>query len=197
MPNALTNPCELIIEPPCPVPLHPGGATEQAFDWETNFGSRAVLYQLAANSVGLINLSSRLFELSRHAQPAGVYLPIVREDQFLTGSSRFIGIPRDTSSRVALRVYDPRRSLFNDLHIELIAPGGAIIAETVLVPIVPLSSHEPGFAAIYDLTTTFQQLVSVQRFDVRLTPVRPGMEYWALVSVTDWDTQQVLLITAN
>jgi hypothetical protein len=196
-PFALSSPCEVMIpEGPCPpVPLHQSGVTEQAFHWETRYTARSLIFQLPLALADRITLSSRLFELSRHAQPAGVDLPLVREDQFFIGSSRFIAIPRDGSSRVALRVYDPRRTLFNDIHVELITPDGTVIGETTLYPSIT-SAHEPATAAIYDLAAAFPSLASVERFDVRVTPV-PGMEYWALVSVTDWDTQQVLLITAN
>lgn len=182
--------------PPCPA-FHPAGVTEKAFEFETTSRLGAVLFHLPPDSVGKIDLSSRLFELSRHAQPAGVYLPVVREDRFYTGPVRFVGIPLSAASRVALRVYDPRRHPSSQVRVELIDSNGPLIAQTVLTLLDSYTKWEPGYGSILDLAASFPQLRNVERFDIRVTPLTPGMEFWGLVSVTDWDTQQVVLITAD
>jgi hypothetical protein len=189
---------DVIVEgiPPCPA-FHPPGTTEQAFNFETRSRLGAVLFHLPPDSVGSIDLSSRLFELSRHAQPAGVYMPVVREDRFYSSPVRFIGVPASSASRVALRVYDPRRHAAAQVRVELINTNGSPIADTVLTLQDSYTKWEPGVGSIFDLAAMFPQLRNVDRFDIRVTPLSPVMDYWALVSVTDWDTQQVVLITAD
>jgi hypothetical protein len=124
-------------------------------------------------------------------------MPIVREDRFFTAPVRFIGIPASAASRVALRIYDPRRHPASQVRVELIHTNGSPIADTVLTLQDSSTKWEPGVGSILDLAASFPQLRNVDRFDIRVTPLTPGMEYWGLVSVTDWDTQQVILITAD
>ena len=143
------------------------------------------------------NFSSRLFELSRHAQPAGVHIPVVRDGEFYKQPARFIGISGSAASRVALRVYDPDAySHDRAVRVDMIDSHGATIGSTTL-PLQHGNVWQPGYAAIYDLAAAFPQLANVDRYDVRITPLTPGMEYWAMVSVTDIESQQVLLITAD
>ena len=146
---------------------------------------------------GGVTLSGRLFELTRHTQPAGVHVPVVREGEFFTRPSRFVGIPRDDSSRVAIRVYDPQRRPGGVVRLELFGPDNVLIDGMVMPLLYTVSDTEPGYAAILDLTATFPRLNAADRFDIQITPLTTGMEYWALASVTDRDTQQVLFITAD
>ena len=53
----------------------------------------------------------------------------------------------------------------------------------------------PGFGFMPDLLAVFPQLAMVDRYDVIVTPVEDHLDYWAFVSVTDNDTQQVFTIT--
>lgn len=69
---------------------------------------------------------------------------------------------------------------------------------TTIVPLRTTNSPvEPGYAAIYDLTSVFPQLTTVDRYDAIVSPASPGTEFWALASVTDNETQQVLLVQAE
>ena len=109
---------------------------------------------------------------------------------------RFIGISGSAANRVALRVYDRTRTSVTARPVDLIDIHGATIGSTTL-RLQYRGVYEPGYAAIYDLAAAFPQLANVDRYVVRVTPLSPGLEYWAMVSVTDIDTQQVLLITAD
>ena len=181
------------------VHFHPPGSTEKATSYETidNGGFSMFLFSLYPWQSGVV-VTSRLYELSRHAQPAGVEIPVVREDQFFTKASRFIGIPRSSAFRVALRVYNPMRANLSTVRVELFDSSGQTLGLSAL-PLVPqtIGSISPGYAAILDLGNAFPQLNTVDRFDIRVTPVHDGMTYWAFVSVTDQDTQTVLLVTAD
>jgi hypothetical protein len=183
------------VSPPCGgQPLHAPGATEQADYGETFSTNGALVFDLPVGA--RIVLSSRLFELSRHAQPAGVEMPIVREDQFFTGASRFIGVPGSLGYRVALRVYNARRNAPpSAVRVEFLASDTEPVANLTMTISGSTGPSEPGYGAIYDLRSAVPGLAAKQRYDLRLTPLTAGLTYWALVSVTDQDTQQVLLIT--
>ena len=143
------------------------------------------------------NFSCRLFELSRHTQPAGVHVPVLRDGEFHKQPSWFIGISGSAASRIALRVYDPDAYKRDGaVRVDMIDSHGAMIGGTIL-RLQYGGVWQPGYAAIYDLSAAFPQLANVERYDVRVTPLTPGMEYWAMVSVTDIESQQVLLITAD
>jgi hypothetical protein len=190
---------------PCsgsPCLTHPPGTTEHAFPAETASSIGPIMLSVGTSMLADFHFSSRLVELSRRAQPAGVHMPVVREDHLFTQSVLFLGI-NGSSNRVAIRVYDPRRRRGSQVKIEVIDANGSLKADTVLTlhytdpppPLIP--AREPGYIAIHDLAATLPQLASVPRYDIRVTPLTANMEFWALVSVTDIETQHVLLVTAH
>ena len=177
------------------------GATEQPSKGVLSLSSSGALLLYLnfqqGEDPGQFNFSCSLFELSRHTQAAGVHIPVVRDGGFYKQPSRFIGISGNAANRVALRVYDPDASKRDGaVRVDLIDIHGATIGSTTL-HLQYRSVYEPGYAAVYDLAAAFPQLANVDRYDVRVTPLSPGLEYWAMVSVTDIETQQVLLITAD
>lgn len=202
--NAMSQPMNLVspqilFDPPLEFPVHVAGVTEKAFAAETLDGApiySALLFRVAARDAQPV-LMSRLYELSRHAQPAGVEVPVIREDQFFTKASRFIAIPNSVTDRVALRVYDPLRRGDAAARVELLDEKNTVLATTTL-QLVPQTadSISPGYAAILDVASAFPQLAGIDRFDIRITPLIENMEYWAFVSVTDQDTQTVMPVTA-
>ncbi len=195
------NPSGLTILPcgnlgPCELPSHAPGVTEKAFPHETNSLRGPLVYDPPKDFATTLVLSSRLFELSRHTQPAGVYMPVIREDRFFNGPVRFIAVDGSSANRVALRIYDPRRRPGTSVHVEVLDPSNKVVANaTIPLEYVPIPI-EPGYAFV-DLRSRFPEIEALPRYDVRLTPTTQGTEYWALVSVTDVQTQQVILITAD
>ena len=189
--------------PPCALELHNPGTTELAFRVETGQSSGSLVFDIPMTVPDNIvvapelTFSSRLFELSRGTQPAGVEIPVVREDRFLTAATRFIGIPGDSAFRAALRVYDPRRSGSATVRVELFAPDGTRRGEATLSLAGNTNPFSPGSATVTDLRSLFPQATELARYDLLLTPLTAGLEYWAMTSVTDNTTQQVFLITPN
>lgn len=173
---------------------------------ENNQMEGGALFSLHPNQAAGIQLSSRLLEISRRAQPNGIEIPIIREDQFFKGTSTYLGIPSGPAVRARLRVYDPRHQPGSTVRVEVLDVDGKLIAETTLSPgndparvilfprvILPY----PAFALIGDLATAFPAVGSLDRYHIRITPLTPGMEYWAFVAVTDVETQHLLLITSQ
>lgn len=188
---------------PCPYAL-PSGSLVQWGGIESHHNDGGALLQIPPAFAPNLHLSARLLEVSRNAQPTGVDIPIIREDQFFRRATSYLGIPSSSAVRSALRVYDPRQRHGSAVRADFLAPDGAVLATTILRPgddpilgtgEIPLYYPYPGFAAIYSITDTFPQLRSYERFHIRLTPLDPTTEYWAFVSVTHNETQHVLLIT--
>lgn len=163
---------------------------------------------MAAADADKVTFSNRVFEMTKNARPLGVQIPVVREDQFLSRPSSFLGIPGGHDVRVALRIYDPR--VETQLHtpvtpvrvdvIEVVGPAGSqqenIVASFTLTtePVQRVATRRPGFAALYDLAAALPVIKTLQRFHVRLTPLLNN-EYWAMVSVTDNVTHEFVVIT--
>jgi hypothetical protein len=187
--------CGTLI-PPNGCPPHAAGITERAFDGEVVGFGTALVYDIPAGAARGLKLSSRLYE-SHGGQPVGVDIPVVREDKYFTSSARFVGVPSSSRTRVALRLYDPRRVPGLTVRVELLDTHDSLIAATVVSLTYQSFGEygEPGFAAVFDLAASFPQLLAYDRFDVRVTSLRPRSEYWALVSVTDNESQQVVLVT--
>ena len=183
------------------VPFHSPGVTEKAFPYETGEDSPGVLnaftFDVSPANAGVV-VKSRLYEISKHAQPAGVEIPVVPEDAFFTEASRFIAVPNNVGLRVALRIYDPMHTAGSAARVEIFDENGTALASTVL-PLIPqtIDAISPGYAAILDIGSAFPQLSGVDRFDIEVTPLTAGMRYWAFASVTDQSTQTVLLVTAE
>jgi hypothetical protein len=55
----------------------------------------------------------------------------------------------------------------------------------------------PGFDAILDVPVAFPAIGALERVTLRVTCTDADAEFWAVVSVTDNDTQTVSIITAQ
>jgi hypothetical protein len=161
---------------------------------------RGILLQPLAPAGAALTFSSRLSEISRHAQPQGFQIPVVREEQFLTKPSLYLRIPSNPAVRTSIRVYDPRRA-GTGVHIDVLDDTGRVVHEmTVSLPFpdtVPADVLQPGFAILNDFASTVPGLPQSSTYQLRITPIPAGREYWAMVSVTDNDTQHVLIITSQ
>jgi hypothetical protein len=170
----------------------------------------AALVSIPRQDIDGLSLNARLFELSRRSQPQGVEVPIVRERDLLVAPVHLLGIPLAEGSRAAVRIFDPFPSRFRpSFRVEVVAEeGGAVLASAVLE-----TAHDPGlaglpgpfprawtpaFAMIPDLRLEFPQLLAEDRVHIRISPEGPFSVpplYWTMASVTDNETQHVLLVT--
>lgn len=160
---------------------------------------RGVLLNPSVSEAAHLTFSARILELTRHAQPQGFQLPVIREGAFLTDPALFIGIPASGGVRAALRVYDPRRAAGASFIVDALDSAGKVLGTTVLTTTVSEAAAGeaivPGFAMITDVAQYFGLPSSTDFYELRVRPLNTGIEYWGMVSVTDNDTQQVLIIT--
>lgn len=181
-------------------PAYPTGYLGQFFV-DSNLRTGGALAWVTAEKENYVHLAVRLLEVTRRAQPTGVNLPIVREGEFLTEPTTLLGIAAGPEIRSTLRVYDPRAARNGRVLVQILDDEANVIATRELTLDYPgyeenpAHPWKPGSTSITDLTTSFPELTGLTLFHVRIIPLTAGMEYWAFVSITDNESQHVLLVT--
>ncbi len=141
--------------------------------------------------------NSRIREVSRQPQSTGTEIPVVREHDFRRASVRLLNVPYDGHSRATLRIWalgDPGGLCFLDASSQ----------SAYWLPIlssVPLqrSKADALWFGSADITATLQQTKAGETASIRVTPLSadPDIALWAMISVTNNDTQQVTIVSSN
>ena len=148
---------------------------------------------------GAKNLSTglRLHETSRSTTDAGTEVPIVHESELLTTSAHLHGVPRAANFRVLLRIYELG---VDDAHFHVSiseeTPGVATappLSEFELRATAPETGTFRTHPAYVESALTPSAASTTLRIDI--DPLTTGSRYWALVSITNNDTQRVTLVT--
>lgn len=148
-------------------------------------------------------LNLRVRDLSRTAETWGTEVPVVREQEWRTGSIVLAPLPVDPLFRLTLRVYDydsipgnrvavrvyaddeaePRATLLKTFQIE---PG---TLTTALLP------RAPGYIQFDPLAEAGSAMADAETMWIRVEPVSPGLKFWAFASVTNNPTGHVTTVT--
>jgi len=127
----------------------------------------------------------RVFDVSRNAETFGTEIPIVREREF-SASARiaFPGVPIDPRFRTTLRIY-------------ALAPTTVRVTvgtQTFNINVVAGKNiYEPAYAAFTDFPNNGNGAINVTIDPPTLTlsPISFGPPIWALLTITNNDTQQI------
>jgi hypothetical protein len=136
-----------------------------------------------------LRLSLVTRDVSREAEGFGTQIPVVRESDTFRGSIPFPSVPAGPRFRQKLRVYDFDGQLGHSVVVSVYKDG--LIAQRTLTM---ASSDEgayptdPGFAQL-DLDA-MPELAGQDAVNVIVRPAQEG-RYWAFISVTNNETQQV------
>lgn len=176
------------------------------------------MLNVPADEAKNLTFSNRIFETTQRTQPRGIDIPVVREGNFFAGPQTFLGVPAGAGVRASIRVYDPWIHIFDPLFfipptfrpgpmlegVEVrVMDGLETLGSVILRPAVfnrtirPVDFHKPGFAAIYDLATIAPGVADRVNVHIRVRPIPAGAQYYAMVAVTDNETQTVSIITAQ
>ncbi len=150
-----------------------------------------------------VRFNMRVYDLARTTETAGAEVPIVREDEFTTGTISLLGIPSAPQYRHTLRVYEAdaregARVLIRIWVNDETAPRLAVVRTLEVSPIntqvtpALLPSH-PGY-----LQLDLRQLLNLPGRDllrIEIEPLDPGMRIWSFVSITNNDTHHVTTVT--
>lgn len=159
-----------------------------------------ILY-VSRESAANLTLNLRLNEQSRNETDAGVEIPVIREDRFLTGITNVHNIPYGQGVRVMLRIYELALDSADfrvRTWLEFPGPGPRrLISETTLTATSPENGPfrlHPAYTELSSFPPPVPAPAGVPlRMDVQ--PLTPGSHFWAFVSITNNATEHVTLIT--
>ena len=71
-----------------------------------------------------------------------------------------------------------------------------LLAETTVTLVLQGNPDSvPGYAQFVDLVAVFPQLAASETIRVEITPISPGLRFWAFAAITNNETQHVTTIT--
>lgn len=142
-----------------------------------------------------LSFDLRVRDISRSAIAAGTEIPVVRDSDLRTTTLHLLNIPVDARFRVALRLFEVNLDQADFAVRVFDQMSNALLRETTLHTATPPQGHPrftPGFAELDDLLSA---AASSGALRVEIEPQTPGAAFWAYVSITNNDSQQITLVT--
>lgn len=168
----------------------------------TNPASQGGYLYVGRSAADEVALQFRVRDVSRDTTSLGTEVPLVRQDEFRDSAVSLLGVPLMPPFRTHLRVYgfDPvldagevRVAVLAsdtdeliDEHILRLSPGGSASSIHGLAP-------HPAYGEITKLVKAGDELPRTGR--IRITPMTPGLRFWAFVAAIHNETQHLTLIT--
>jgi hypothetical protein len=148
-----------------------------------------------------LSMQLRVRDTSRVAEGFGTEVPVVPQEEF-GATQHLIDVPTDDRYRATLRVYGERRSDF--VRVAVFTPTGILPIEERLIPLQPAIMagefmRHPAYVQLDPLTPVVRA-AGAQQVIVRVeSPIlfrgNDERAIWALLSITNNDTQQVTTVT--
>jgi IPT/TIG domain len=155
-----------------------------------------------------LRLNLRIYDDSRRQTTWGTEVPVVRERDLRTTAIEIFPVPLDPLFRQALRIYDPFRLGDGEVEVRFyIAGDGKLVATrratlAVFERTMPydgaVDQSFPGLAELNNLMLDVPELAAVsstEELRIEVVPLTPRLRFWAMVSLTNNDTQHVTLLT--
>lgn len=192
--------CNLAI---CPIVPTVPARTDVGIPLDRRDIPAAFLY-VERTAIEDVSATLHVRDLTRQELSHGTELPIIRERELLTGHATLLAVPTDPRFRLTLRVYDVDKKE-TDVRVRVLpmrTPPRPFVADA-RVPFIRrhdldterYATH-PGFASV-DLHNMFPEIVGQGLVRVEVIPDSPDTRFWAFISITNNDTQQVTTITPN
>jgi hypothetical protein len=142
-----------------------------------------------------LRFNLRIRDISRETQTWGTEIPVVREDEFYTGSLTLMNVPTGTRFRQTLRIYavSPTPAVVR-MRVVPLQSVNAIADEDVELAAGDSLGMVPAYLQI-SLSERFPNLAASQPVRIELQAAKPDLELWAFVTVTNNDTQEVTTAT--
>lgn len=169
-------------------------------------GNLAVILHVEKGKAADVPMELRLYEISEGVGESGVEVPIVRDGDLFDRTLWLLNIPNRQDTRTHLRIYyvysdtgdgDVKVRIYPDDDTEPVFDEVVSRFGNPTVPLVPLPDDLCVFGPEYqilDLTGIAPNADSVR---VQIDPLSSGLRFWALVSVTNNETQHVTLVSPN
>lgn len=193
---------------PClqPEPLLPGESRE-IFPDTTAFGvefkPNRLLYlrrELSSN----VQFELRVQDSSRALDTWGTEIPVVRESDQITGSAVFLAVPINERFRESLRIYSAIREASTcevvDIRVFEMESGATLVTFPATLTDEAGTGCEvpslfPNSAEIHNLQDRLRGEAHFGLVGIVVTPRTTGLPFWAVVTVTNDETQHVTVIT--
>ena len=185
------------IVAPCLQPIEANRTLKLEYASSSPFPHGRIMYVPRQAGAGL-QFGLRVHDLTRQADSHGVEIPVVRERDLRGESFSLLDIPGDPQYRSRLRVYS------------LEAPTGAVtvrlitmakspnveVAQSMLFIDAPAAGDVPAYGEI-DLDPIIRGAAQPGPYRVQIDPpfLTPSPSYWAFVSITNNQTQNVTIVT--
>ena len=199
-------PPELVCPPVFPLTLgiDPGRSLHNPRDFfRTTRSNPSLLLYVSKNGAEEVSMSLRVADTSRNALNGGTELPVIRRDELLTRTAQLLNVPLDNRTfRLLLRLYDVTYSEAEfavRIHPASEEPVQAVYGTTITAKTPRLGSFR-GEAAYAELDITHllhTRLGWPEIARIEVQPLTPGSRYWAVVSLTNNETQLVTLVTPH
>lgn len=163
-------------------------------------GNPGRLVYVARNGAANVSFSLRFADVSRAPLDAGVELPIIREKELLDATSQLFNVPLGPSFRVLLRVYEINYSA-SRFRVTVYPQSETDEPPVHSLELTATSSREGTFRpkpsyVQFDITRLLDEAKAwPETARIEITPLTPGSNYWAFVSLTNNETQTVTLVT--
>lgn len=208
----------LVLRPGCAVCDYPalyGHETHRPImQYENGAGDSPGLFFYPELPYGAqVQYNLRIRDLSRQASTWGTEIPVVRARDTFTGPLNLLDIPADDRFRQAIRVYDfdarPSAQVLMKVYripFSPAIPTTTPLVETTLTLTEPPNNTlyantvnelkiRPGYAQIGWLLQAFPQITPGEPLRIELTPITPGLRFWAFAAITNNETQHITTIT--
>lgn len=151
-----------------------------------------------------VELSVRLYDRSR-GDVWGTEMPVVREREFRTSETHLLSVPIDPRFRQTLRIYDPDARGDGEVRVRFfittsaspiferrlpleVPPGNSVREVAIGLPV------QPGYSELNNFAELIQH-APIVNLRIEITPLTPGLRFWAFVALTNNETQQVMTLT--
>jgi hypothetical protein len=186
---------------PCPAPPFAANAWDE-FHHGASYPSGLILW-LPRNQVNDIDFSLHVRDITRAGENLGTEIPVIREEELISGDVHLLNIPVADNFRYTLRVYDLGFKTSRRVFVSAVSPTNETVGsitlelqaadEACLGGPVGCTPNLPRYAVIQDFLTA--SATDLEKIRLVIHPESPEMRIWAFVSVTNNSTSQITTIT--
>jgi hypothetical protein len=149
-----------------------------------------------------LDLTLHIRDLSRQAESFGTEIPIVREKDLPRSPVTLLGVPVNDRGRVMLRIYDIAAVDGTPVVVRFRLDDGTqyggdwhLTLRTVARCIAPCWLPDPAGIALPLFGAPMPPNLTQDHLHVEVEPLMPHSRLWAMITVTNNETQQVTTIT--
>lgn len=155
-----------------------------------------------------LHYHSVAFDTSRATENAGTEIPVVREREFRRDAIVLPNLPLDDKFRLGLRVYNPDQHDGAQVKMQVLsAESNDVYGERTFTLDYPIQTilpdpwpNRPAYINIGNLDAIVREILgssvdSVPRFHIKITPVTPGIRFWAFATITNNETQLITTVS--